>query len=123
MGDGAEVVIISAIDQVEKFGGLYKDLKSRGIDFVFLPKLHSKIYLFITNTEYRHRAAETPSLGIIGSSNLTKSGIPSKTGEGNYETNYTVSEKSVRLLEDIVIDLYMKAFDFHSAVRYIKRLR
>ncbi|QQP99555.1 hypothetical protein [Lysobacter enzymogenes] len=115
-GDGSEVIVITCADQVAQFGNLHKDLAARGIELVFLPKLHSKIYLFLTDTDRQHITAATPSLGIIGSSNLTAMGIPATPDAGNLETNYSVASSSIKDLENVVIEFYSRARDYRTTL-------
>lgn len=115
-GDGAEVFVITCADQVSAFDLLHKDLGARGIELVFLPRLHSKIYLFITDTTRAHRTASTPSLGIVGSSNLTARGIPTTLDAGNLETNYTVATSSIKELENVAEEFYLSAMDYRQAL-------
>lgn len=122
-GDGAEVVVITCAEQVKQFGSLHKDLDARGIELVFLPRLHSKIYLFLTDTDRPHASAATPSLGIIGSSNLTAMGLPSTPDEGNIETNYAVASSSIKELENVVIDFYYKASDYRTTLVNVNKRR
>ncbi|MEJ2788355.1 MULTISPECIES: hypothetical protein [unclassified Pseudoxanthomonas] len=115
-GDGAEVIVITCADQVLQFGDLHKDLDARGIDLVFLPRLHSKIYLFMTDTDRQHSTADTPSLGIVGSSNLTAMGVPATPDAGNLETNYSVAPSSIKELENTVVDFYSRAKDYRTTL-------
>ncbi|MGV8922345.1 MAG: hypothetical protein ACOH1L_03205 [Thermomonas sp.] len=115
-GDGADVIVITCADQVAQFGELHKDLAARGIELVFLPRLHSKIYLFMTDTDRPHATSKTPSLGIIGSSNLTAMGIPTTQDTGNLETNYSVAPSSITELENTVVDFYYRSKDYRTTL-------
>ena len=119
--DGAEVYIITAAEEIGNYTKLQSDLRMREIEFTFVPKLHSKIYLFITNDSYNHITSDVPSLGILGSSNLTLPGISQQVGLGNIETNFTVPESSIEELEDIVMELYSKSSDYQQTLR--KKMR
>jgi hypothetical protein len=121
VADGAEVYVITGADQVRRCDLLYKDLLLRDIELTFLPKLHAKIYLFITNEEIRHITARTPSLGIIGSSNLTSCGVPNEVGQGNLEVNYAVDTTSIGNLEDIVVDFYCRSQSYGTAIKAAAR--
>lgn len=117
VGDGAEVVIITAAEEVEKFRIAQNDLKARKIELVFLPKLHSKIYLFITDSTHSHATASVASLGIIGSSNLTNRGVAVTPADGNLETNYTVSPSSIPELEEVVLNFYCRGKDYRTTAK------
>lgn len=118
--DGTDIKIVTSLDSLDKFDEIWQNLDARNIELAFLPKLHSKIYLFMTNEYHHHHLSSRPSLGIIGSSNLTKRGIAEKLGDGNYETNYSVSDKSIEKLYDLAIDHYARAIDFRKA-KQLKR--
>lgn len=117
---GAEVVVISCAEEVSKFAEFHRELEARDIELVFVPKLHSKIYLFITDNAFEHFTAQTPSLGIVGSSNLTASGIPATPETGNIETNYAVDVTSIGALESVVMDLYYRGKDYKTTVTSAK---
>lgn len=117
--DGAEIIVISAAERVRDHDKLHRDLQARGIELVYLPKLHSKIYLFITDSDRGHVSARTPSLGIVGSSNLTLSGVPSSPGDGNLEVNYTVDPGSIEVLESIVTEYYVRSRDYPATLKSV----
>jgi len=120
--DGAEVVIITSTNNLIKFEKLWRDLEARRVEVMFLRELHSKIYLFITNSDYDHDTANTPSLGIVGSSNLTKYGVSEELHKGNYETNYSVAEQSIDDLERTAMKYYMQSLDYRRAKKLRKRI-
>ena len=121
--DGTSVTVITALDQVSSYGRITTDLSTRNIDVVFVPDLHSKIYLFLTDETNTHKTAQTPSLGIIGSSNLTNSGVAAERGRGNMETNYTVPTESIPELTDLVHNYYIYGLDYPRAAKRFKDLR
>lgn len=118
---GTEIIVITAAEKVGVYETLWKDLKNRNIELVFLPKLHSKVYLFVTDTSVAHETSKVPSLGIIGSSNLTKPGIATEPTKGNMESNYTVHESSIDQLEKLVIEYYFKSMDYLSAKKALRK--
>lgn len=120
VSDGTDVTVITALDQVNQYSKICTDLSARKIEIAFVEGLHSKVYLFITDDSYTHRTAQVPSLGIIGSSNLTNSGIASIRGNGNMETNYTVPSESISELADLVENFYLHSLDYLSAAKKFK---
>lgn len=109
------VAVITQAEQVDEYEDLYKDLAARDIELLFVPGLHSKIYLFLTDESYPHRSSSVPSLGIVGSANLTTWGIAANRGLGNQETNYTVPIESIPELTDIVENFYIHGIEFYRA--------
>ena len=123
VGDGTAVTVITALDQVKAYQKICVDLAARNIDVYFVPRLHSKIYLFITDDTVEHQTAGTPSLGVIGSSNLTSSGIAKVRGYGNMETNYSVPSESISELTDLVYNYFSDGLDYQKATKQFKNLK
>ena len=119
--DGADVKVISSAERVWEFERLWKDLEARGIEMVFLERLHAKIYLFVTDHDHYHHLSTTASLGVVGSSNLTKKGISDEMTKGNLETNYSVAESNIAGLEEIAQEYYFQALEFRRAAKVRQR--
>lgn len=77
------LIIVREMDQAHI--GIFEELVRAGIRCFFYKRLHSKLYVFETNTTMQTKWSRTDSLAILGSANMTRRGWNLDGGLGNEE--------------------------------------
>ncbi len=108
LSEHTDVNLVTQIPNVEDIK-VYKDFERRGATTWFKEKLHTKVYLFITNKEFNSSYAERDDLGIIGSANLTNRGIPFNGTDFNHETCYTVPNEDINMMKNTVLETILSS--------------
>jgi hypothetical protein len=114
---GTQVFFITSQTKVREYLNICRDLESREVEVCFVESLHAKIYLFLTDHDHWHETSNVPSLGIIGSSNLTRSGIANDFDKGNREVNFTVPTDSIVDLTELVENYYSGSKNMRQALK------
>lgn len=121
-GQGCEIYVITRAEDYETHLDLHERLERSGIELRFLPNLHSKIYFFRTDRSYQDvELRNAPHLAIVGSSNLTFSGISDQPNLGNQEINYVVDTSAVENLYNRVLHMYDNSWELRDVKKLMKR--
>lgn len=124
--DGAKVTLVTrppAPDEIDAFA----DLDARGIELLFLPSLHAKLYYFVAAPERARPYGATPKdLIVLGSANLTVSGLAGVRDAGNEELSYRLPGAERDDIESFLAHIALQSSDLidvrRDRVRNRKRL-
>ncbi len=109
--DGAHVTLVTrppGEEQLEAFA----DLDARGINLLFLPALHAKLYYFVAAPERaRPYGAPPKDLIVLGSANLTVSGLAGVRDAGNEELSYKLPTADRDEIESFLAHLALQSSD------------
>lgn len=123
--DGASVVLITSPPKDKNIEWMEK-LAEREVGIYVYPRLHSKLYCFVFDENRRYEPGlregdRYSSLILIGSSNLTASGMALGGRNPNEELCYSVSEEEIKFVEDYVTELMTKGYDLTDMRRFLAR--
>ena len=112
--DGASIALITTPPGERDIGWLER-VAGRDIGIWFCPRLHTKLYCFVLDENRRYeRGLPDPttlsSLLIIGSANMTLSGLGFSDDRGNEELCYSVPDTEIEHVETYVTELMLHGF-------------
>lgn len=113
--DGSRVTIFTLLPQ--KLNTRWMDiLAERGVDFFICPNLHTKLFCFLLDENRRYEIDSRErhrynSLYIIGSANLTTSGLAANGNCINEELCYSVPTGCSDFIEGYVAELMICGYD------------
>jgi hypothetical protein len=113
--DGASVLLVTAPPTEQNIEWL-EQLEERNISVYFYPRLHSKLYCFILDENRKYERglpdpAKLSSLLLIGSANLTASGLALSQGKWNEELCYSMPNSEINHVETYVTKLITYGYD------------
>ena len=116
--DGASVLLITAPPTERNIEWL-EQLEERSISVYFHPRLHSKLYCFILDENRKYERglpdpAKLSSLLLIGSANLTASGLALSQGKWNEELCYSMPNSEISHIETYVTKLITYGYDLNE---------
>ena len=110
--DGAEVHFITRPPtNIEQYK-ILSDLELDGVNVCLNKSVHSKIYFFKTKKDLG-KPQHHPDLGVVGSANFTKMGLPlANDSNGNDELAYSVPSEDLSDLETYCIEVWANSEEF-----------
>ena len=123
MIEGSDVYILTQIPNEEDIE-VFKDFeRSTKVVLYFKERLHSKMYLFISNPNIKLSSFyKNHDLGIIGSANLTRPGIPLEGSTNfNFETCYTIPNEKIEEMKDIINQNINESMDLNRVIRELNK--
>lgn len=123
--DGARVVLVTRPPADQNIDWM-EALQELSVNVVVYPRLHSKLYCFVFDDDRRYerglRSGDSySSLILLGSANLTGSGLGLKDTRNNEELCYAVPEDEIGYIESYVIDLMDRGYELQDVRRYKAR--
>ena len=123
--DGASVALITALPKDKNIDWMER-LAERKINIFIYPRLHTKLYCFIFDEDRRYVRGlrdgdRYSSLILVGSANLTSSGMNLNDGRCNEELCYAVPEIEIDFVEKYVAELMMRGYELPDVRRYLSR--
>lgn len=123
--DGANVCLITSPPKDKNIDWMEK-LAERNVGIFVYPRLHSKLYCFVFDENRRYEPGlrdgdRYSSLVLVGSANLTRSGMALGDGQCNEELCYAVPEEEIVFVEQYVLDLMMKSYDLPAVRQSLAR--
>ena len=120
--DGCKILLLTrppkGLTDLEWFA----DLESRGIDVLFHPRLHAKIYLFCVDHARLRYGRAYSDLVVLGSANLTQAGIPFEGGDPNEELCYDLPNREMEAITGYVTFLATHSTDLtHARIEFARR--
>jgi hypothetical protein len=119
-----EDTLVSLITRLpdETSAQFYQSLEERGINVFFHKSLHSKLFLFdVDPVRQGARDSLLPRTAIVGSANLTESGICFAGEGGNEELCYRVPAYKFDEVRDYVNWVTRESVDFNTYKRSLRR--
>jgi hypothetical protein len=123
--DGAKVILVTAPPKDNNIDLMLK-LAEREIVIYLYPRLHAKLYCFIFDENRRNdpglqHGDRYSSLILLGSANLTSSGMALGNGRCNEELCYMIPEHEIGLIETYVTELVTRGYELSDARSYIAK--
>jgi len=96
---------------------VFEKLQKSGINCFFYPRLHTKLYVFETDSSLHSKYARTDSTAILGSANMTSRGWHLDSGPSNEELCIRLEGKQVGVALRYANTLMRKSTPFDIARR------
>lgn len=107
--DGTKVSLITLPPKADDLS-FFSDLEARGIELLFHPRLHAKLYVFCVDHARVSHGRNYDDLIIVGSANLTERGFGATRDVGNEELCYEIP-----ITERHAVERYLAFLALHSA--------
>jgi len=121
MEDGAAIGLVTRLSDRHPYS-FYSSLEERGILVYLHAKLHAKLYVFELNKDSLCKFnRNTISTAILGSANLTESGLSLSEPNGNEELCYRVPEHQFDEAKQHAIWLANQSQDLQSVIAKLGR--
>jgi hypothetical protein len=123
--DGASVALITAPPKDKNIEWMER-LSERKVAIFVYPRLHSKLYCFVFDENRRYEPGLREgdfysSLILVGSSNLTSTGMALGDRRWNEELCYSVPENELGFVEEYVAELMMHGYELPDVRRFAAR--